>query len=216
MLVALVTALIAFPRLVEDTRGVPPWATKRGDVADWESAGAAWPTWAPCEEADAFSRRCEPRPPSCEETSTQGCRGHGIGNGLQTSYSKTAKGAFGRGCSIIFDEKAGSDNKFEVQKYVLRPTAIPSKIDEACVMWALTQPAPAVAASVAAAKAAAAYAKERPLVGIQLRTGWADAPRSKAAWDALQCSEFTDAHANATAEAVVLGADREIAIDARS
>jgi hypothetical protein len=192
---ASLAAAAAFPQL-PGALAQPPWAAWAGrNEKEWEALAKPWPSWTPCDGPAAWRKNCRPRAATCEEESKRGPNGHGIGNTLRTTYAPEATEVFARGCAIIFNEaKVAEDPRsrrfwgdpadgslFMLQRFMEKPRDVPANTAEPCVMWALTQPLEKVAAAVTAVKAVGAYDATLPLVAVQIRSGWADAPREKAA-----------------------------------
>lgn len=164
----------------------------RSPQTDWASLGSAWPMWTPCNVAASYEQACAPKAPACESTWQEGDRG--LGNNLYF-YAEAAAEAFARNCTIrFFDGATPAKARFTLGTHFVNPTpSIPTtKLTKPalqpgpCSLHAITRLRDD---SLAASKLAALWegTPTAPVVGMHLRTGWADALRHDE-WRALRCS----------------------------
>jgi len=153
---------------------------------------APWPEWTACNPMTAFASRCSPAVPRCNETVTlsEGVT-HGLGNSA-VSLRGHMREAYARGCYARYESSTPSEpGQFRMADYMhplqgLVPAVVKGdsllaahKGDGGavgCILFAALQPGPEVTAAVDAVLQDG-VGRGLPLVGLHLRTGWADVER---------------------------------------
>ncbi|KAL7529052.1 hypothetical protein ACHAWF_004603 [Thalassiosira exigua] len=154
--------------------------------------GLPWPHWTPCDPSIAFERRCRPEPTTCHKNVTVTST-HGIGNALITTYRQPAADVFAKGCAPrLVDDFKSFKLLFRLLDYFREPNGTLGTQDESCVLHAITQPGERLARVLEDFASDRGWDAAVPLVGVHVRTGWADElSRRSAAWDALgDCAEY--------------------------
>jgi len=168
--------------LLACARAPPPAETP------WEALGKPW-DWQACDPDLEFERQCKPVAPECTMTVVDESVTHGLGNMLLHVYVQKSLLAFEKGCSAVFKEQPGPNQKtpFKMSDHFQVAERVPTVLSPKCIAYAITQPKAKVRKLLETAKASSD--PTLPLVAMAVRTGWLE--DMSPAWPSLECSAYT-------------------------
>jgi hypothetical protein len=186
------------------------WDQHPDTAQAWNDLGRPWPHWQPCDAALVYTKACAPVEPSCSidarcEAGKALGGGAGLGSELKTHIGVDAENAFGDGCTYNYSSIPTVRCPFDLSAHcVIPPRRIPSQQNPGCALFAITQPRKHIKDHLASVRPGPGKLPQKPLVGLHVRTGWADVLRKVPKLQELDCSAFEgdDAYTGATAEMV--------------